>query len=91
MGIEENGLIDAHLHLQDERLREHLLEIVEVLRKENVTWWGVNGTSPSDWEEVADLADSYSEVYPFFGVHPRLRLVWISDRFVPPLVSKREL
>lgn len=70
MGIEENGLIDAHLHLQDERLREHLLEIVEVLRKENVTWWGVNGTSPSDWEEVADLADSYSEVYPFFGVHP---------------------
>jgi len=64
------GLIDCHNHLQDERLAEMRPQIVEDLRSEGVTWWGVAGTSEDDWEEVARLAEAHPEVMPSFGLHP---------------------
>lgn len=70
MGSSVVELIDGHLHLQDPRLREDLDSIVAVLRRIGVSWWGVNGTGPQDWEEVARLARDYQEVFPFFGIHP---------------------
>jgi len=66
----DGNLIDVHLHLQDGRLKNHQARILETLRKERVAWWGVNGTSPDDWSDVAFLAESNQEVFPFFGVHP---------------------
>jgi len=63
-------MIDSHNHLQDPRLEEDLEEIVEALRREKIRKWLVNGTSESDWDRVALLADRYDEVIPFFGLHP---------------------
>lgn len=70
MSTEEDGLIDTHLHLQDEKLQSIRESVVATLRAEKVDWWGVNSTSPHDWEKVASLAVSLPEVFPFFGVHP---------------------
>lgn len=63
-------LYDAHLHLQDERLRPHLDEIVAELRRLDIRRWVVNGTCESDWPEVARLAETYPEVLPAYGLHP---------------------
>lgn len=63
-------LYDAHLHLQDERLRPHLDEIVAELRRLDIRRWVVNGTCEADWPEVARLAETYPEVLPTYGLHP---------------------
>lgn len=44
--------------------------IMEKLRAIGVKKLGVNGTEPDDWGRVADLADRFPEVIPFFGLHP---------------------
>lgn len=63
-------LYDAHLHLQDERLRPHLDEIAAELRRLDIRRWVVNGTCEADWPEVARLAETYPEVLPAYGLHP---------------------
>jgi TatD DNase family protein len=65
-----NPLFDAHLHLQDERLRSRLAEIADELRRLNVVRWVVAGTRESDWPDVARLAGEYPEIAPCFGLHP---------------------
>lgn len=62
--------LDAHLHLQDGRLRPHLDDIVQELRRQEISRWVVAGTSEADWPEVARLADAYPEVMPCYGLHP---------------------
>lgn len=63
-------MIDCHLHLQDERLYSQADRIMERLRKIGVKALVVNGTEPGDWDRVADLAERFPEVIPFFGLHP---------------------
>ena len=62
--------LDAHLHLQDERLAPHRENIVSCLRAAGISRWVVNGTCEDDWEAVAQLAEANSEVIPCFGLHP---------------------
>jgi len=62
--------LDAHLHLQDDRLRPRLGEIAAELRRQGIARWVVSGTRESDWPEVARLADEYPEVMPCYGLHP---------------------
>jgi TatD DNase family protein len=64
------GLIDAHNHLQDERLASSLDEIVSECERIGVRRAVVNGTHPRDWPRVAALAERYTWVLPSFGVHP---------------------
>ncbi len=57
-------MIDAHNHLQDERLDPYRedLEISPCM---------VNGTSEADWERVVELAEKFPDtVIPNFGLHP---------------------
>lgn len=62
---------DAHLHLQDPVLLANLDSVIKVARKEGVTHMVVNGTSPDDWQEVANLASAYPDfILPSYGVHP---------------------
>jgi TatD DNase family protein len=65
-------LHDAHNHLQDETLAPHLARIA-------AAWPDlagpsglmiVNGTHPTDWPRVADLAAAHLFVQPAFGIHP---------------------
>ena len=62
--------LDAHLHLQDDRLGPHLDGIVTELRRWGIGRWVVAGTRESDWETVAKLAERYPEVVPCYGLHP---------------------
>ena len=47
-------LHDAHLHLQDSRLRENVEEVLHEAKLAGVESMVINGTSPDDWNIVAD-------------------------------------
>ena len=64
------GFIDAHNHLQDERLASILEESLAECERIGVCRAVVNGTHPRDWARVAALAKRCSWVFPSFGVHP---------------------
>jgi TatD DNase family protein len=67
MGLE---LYDSHNHLQDERLRARLDEIMAAAERESIVKMVVNGSCESDWAEVSALARRYPQVIPSFGYHP---------------------
>jgi len=71
-------LLDAHNHLQDERLAPYLDEILRDSRAAGITAMVVNGTCEADWPRVAELARQCDLVIPSFGVHP-----WRVDRCSP--------
>lgn len=62
--------LDAHLHLQDERLQPELGHLVTELRRLGIRRWVVNATREADWPAVARLAADYPEVLPAYGLHP---------------------
>ncbi|MDG1358146.1 MAG: TatD family hydrolase [Akkermansiaceae bacterium] len=62
---------DAHSHLQDPRLDGIRNNIIKTMVERGVSRCVVNGTSPKDWQLVADLAKAYPElIIPSFGLHP---------------------
>lgn len=61
---------DAHNHLQDERLRARLPEIMADAQGQEIVRMVVNGSCESDWDAVLMLARKYPEVLPSFGYHP---------------------
>lgn len=63
-------LADAHNHLQDEALADHLERIAADLAAARVRRVVVNGTHPDDWPRVAALAQRFPWVSPAYGVHP---------------------
>lgn len=63
-------LFDAHAHLQDEWLSPHRARIVAELARLPLAAAVVNGTSETDWPEVAALARAHSFVQPSYGLHP---------------------
>jgi TatD DNase family protein len=63
-------LYDAHNHLQDEWLLPHRDVVFADLAKAGVRRVVVNGTSESDWPDVAALGAAQSIVLPSFGLHP---------------------
>ncbi|MCE5186152.1 MAG: TatD family hydrolase [Planctomycetaceae bacterium] len=62
--------IDAHLHLQDEKLRPRLGSVLERAKEAHVAAMLCNGTDPADWPFVVDLANRNSAILPFAGLHP---------------------
>lgn len=64
-------LQDAHLHLQSPRLMDECDVILRQAQEAGVTKMVVNGTCPSDWDEVSELARRFPEIaIPSFGLHP---------------------
>jgi len=63
-------MIDCHLHLQDPRFPEDLTRLMETVRASGISQMVVNGTSPEDWNRVAELANTFPEIIPSFGLHP---------------------
>lgn len=62
--------IDAHNHLQDERLAGSIDQVATRCEELGVCASVVNGANPTDWPLVANLARRYRWVVPSFGVHP---------------------
>jgi TatD DNase family protein len=63
-------LFDAHNHLADPALlteREALLASLQAIGLEATV---VNGTQPSDWEQVLQLAAHSKRIIPAIGLHP---------------------
>ena len=63
-------LFDAHIHLQDDRLRPLLDEAVKAARAAEVGHWVCCGSAENDWAEVRALAQKIPGVIPSFGLHP---------------------
>ena len=61
---------DAHCHLQDERLRPYLPEVLERAERAGVTRMLCCGSAESDWPGVVELAQRHPGVRPAFGLHP---------------------
>jgi TatD DNase family protein len=61
---------DAHNHLQDERLSQHLESIAAQLPAQGLQRAVVAGSGEEDWSIVSALAQRYPWVLPSFGVHP---------------------
>lgn len=63
-------LYDAHLHLQDARLDRVRDTVLRELDATGIGGLAVNGTSPDDWFQVAELAERDARIRPQFGLHP---------------------
>lgn len=63
-------MTDAHLHLQDPRISD-IDTVIATMREIGITRCVVNGTSPSDWQQVETLAKAHpSLIIPSYGLHP---------------------
>lgn len=67
-------LIDAHLHLQDRRILARTADLVGRAEARGVLRMFCNSTREGEWPQVSELADTYRDVTPFFGIHP-----WFAD------------
>jgi TatD DNase family protein len=61
---------DSHCHLQDDRFKHRIAEVISRARHAGVAHMLCCGTQESDWDAVADLAKIYPEIVPAFGLHP---------------------
>lgn len=64
------SLVDAHVHLQDDALRDRLEGVLQRASEQGVTRLICNGTRESDWGTVARLAREHPSIFPCFGLHP---------------------
>ncbi|MEI6076419.1 MAG: TatD family hydrolase [Verrucomicrobiota bacterium] len=88
---------DAHNHLQDDRLADHLNELVSTCARTGIARMVVNGTCEADWPRVLALArhaasakDSAApargiQIIPSFGYHP-----WYLARRTPEWLEHLE-
>ncbi len=63
-------LCDAHVHLQDPRFGDDLSFYFERARRRGVRRFVCSGTSPADWNATAQIAKTFPDVLPTFGLHP---------------------
>lgn len=69
-------LIDAHIHLQDDRLDGIRSQMGELFQSEGIGRLVVNGTTETDWAKVVECSTSLSQAIPSFGLHPW----WLGQR-----------
>ncbi len=63
--------IDAHCHLSDPRIYNHLDSVLTQSRSAGVGRWVLAGYSPDDWKRQLDLRNKLGEqVVLSFGLHP---------------------
>ncbi len=64
---------DVHVHLQDKRFGttyDDVARYLERAKARGVVRFVCSGTSPADWNRVAELGRRFDSVYSSFGVHP---------------------
>jgi len=74
--IKKMYFFDSHCHLQDERLKDNLQNVIDNALESGVRTMVCCGTSEKDWENVLLLYKQYHPyIIPSFGLHP-----WYCDR-----------
>ncbi|MDB4400717.1 TatD family hydrolase [Akkermansiaceae bacterium] len=80
-------LIDSHNHLADPRFDGKRDRIIEEMKSAGIVHCVVNGTGPTDWPIVADLAEKHPAfITPSFGLHP-WRIHDFPDDWLPSLAE----
>jgi TatD DNase family protein len=76
-------LYEAHAHFQDPKLAAHWPALAESLQQFGIVEAVCNGTSPGDWQAVAELGRKHPWIRPSFGLHPwhvgNVRKGWLED------------
>lgn len=71
VGLHMVSFIDAHCHLQDERIRGDLRSLMAHAKDKGVCRLVCCGSGQDDWESVAAIKEQYpSQIIPSFGLHP---------------------
>lgn len=63
-------IIDTHCHLDDERYREDLDDVLARAKAEGVKKFVIPGADPSTLKRAVEIAQRYEDVYFAVGVHP---------------------
>ncbi len=64
------SLIDSHCHLDDDRFDADRDAVVEHARQQGVLQIVVPATTANRWGKVKQIAETYRNVYPAYGLHP---------------------
>ncbi len=63
-------IIDTHVHLDDERYKDDLDEVLNRAREGGVKRFIIPGADPSTLDRAVEIAEKYNDVYFAVGVHP---------------------
>jgi len=63
-------IIDTHCHLDDERYKEDITEVIERARAQGVERFIIPGADPKTLKRAVELSEIYDEIYFAVGVHP---------------------
>ncbi|MGB5966502.1 MAG: TatD family hydrolase [Sulfurimonadaceae bacterium] len=63
-------IIDTHIHLDDERYRDDLDDVLERAKKGGVERYIIPGADITTLERAVELAEQYASIYFSVGIHP---------------------
>ena len=64
-------MIDAHIHLQDERFAADRDDLLRQAESNGVKEFFCASAHPSDWLKILELSEKHHGIRPFIGTHPR--------------------
>ena len=73
-------MIDAHIHLSDNRFYTDEKEIIRQAEKNGVNDFFCVSSEPMEWHNVLALSGKYKNIRPFIGTHP-----WYASKHDPDL------
>jgi len=63
-------IIDTHVHLDDNRYKDDLDEVLKRAKEANVVKFIIPGADPSTLKRAIEISESYEDIYFAVGVHP---------------------
>ena len=63
-------IIDTHIHLDDNRYKDDLDEVLNRAKEADVVKYIIPGAEPSTLKRAIELSESYEDIYFAVGVHP---------------------
>jgi len=63
-------IVDTHIHLDDERYRDDLEDVLQRAKEGGVEKFIIPGADPSTLERAVEIVDKYENIYFAVGVHP---------------------
>jgi len=63
-------IIDTHCHLDDERYREDIAEVIARAKAQGIERFIIPGADPKTLKRAVELSETYDEIYFAVGVHP---------------------
>ena len=63
-------MIDSHCHLNFDKLKNNLKEIIENIKSNNISSVLTINTDPDEFDDHLDLIDCYQSIFISYGLHP---------------------